>query len=239
MTESSTEPLYLRDAYLKEFDARVVASEGTEVALDRTALYPGGGGQPEDHGTLSFGDTSRAVSGSRKDGALIWHQLDGEAPAPGTEVHGVIDWDRRYAFMRTHTALHIFCGIAWRDYGAKVTGGAMGELTGRMDFEFENLSRDLVDEVQAKVNAEVAAGHPIEVRFLDRAAADVDPDLIRTKVNLLPRDITEVRVVDIVGLDAQADGGTHVASTSEVGHIEITGYKSKGKANKRLEIALS
>lgn len=233
-----TEPLFQKDAYLRDFDASVVASEGNSVALDRTAFYPAGGGQPADEGTLTFEGKARRVEKLRRDGDLIWHDLDTAAPAVGTAVNGALDWDRRHGLMRTHTALHILCGVVWRDYGAKVTGGNMQPLSARMDFEFENMSGELVREIEDKINIEVAAGRPISVRFLPRDAADKDPDLIRTKVNLLPAGITEVRVVDIEGLDLQADGGTHVATTAEVGRINVTGYKSKGKANKRIEIAI-
>jgi misacylated tRNA(Ala) deacylase len=234
----ATELLFQRDSYLREFDATAVAAEDRSVALDRTAFYPGGGGQPGDEGTITFGGETRAVEKVRRSGDLMWHDLDGLAPDIGAEVAGVLDWTRRYALMRTHTALHILCGVVWRDYGAKVTGGNMQPLSGRMDFEFEHMRGELVREIEAKVNAEVGAGRPIEVRFLDRDAADRDPDLIRTKINLLPAGITEVRVVDIDGLDLQADGGTHVKNTGEVGSVQVTGYKSKGKANKRIEIGL-
>jgi Predicted metal-dependent hydrolases related to alanyl-tRNA synthetase HxxxH domain len=233
-----TEMLFQKDAYLRDFDATVVASEGNSVALDRTAFYPAGGGQPADDGTLTFEGETRRVEKLRRDGDLIWHDLDGAAPAVGTAVNGALDWDRRHGLMRTHTALHILCGVVWRDYGAKVTGGNMQPLSARMDFEFENMSQELVREIEDKIDVEVSADRPISVRFLPRDAADKDPDLIRTKINLLPPGITEVRVVDIEGLDLQADGGTHVASTGEVGRINVTGYKSKGKANKRIEIEI-
>ena len=230
--------IFQQDAYVRDFDATVVASDGDAVALDRTAFFPGGGGQPADGGTIDFGGEERAVLESRRDGDLIWHELDGPAPEVGSSVKGTLDWDRRHGLMRTHTALHILCGVVWRDYGAKVTGGNMQPLSGRMDFEFENMSGELVGEIEDKINVEVAADRSISVRFLPRDAADKNPDLIRTKINLLPAGITEVRVVDIEGLDLQADGGTHVASTGEVGRINVTGYKSKGKANKRIEIAI-
>lgn len=233
-----TEMLFQKDAYLRDFDATVVASEGNSVALDRTAFYPAGGGQPADAGTLTFEGEARRVEKVRRDGDLIWHDLDAAAPPVGTAVNGALDWDRRHGLMRTHTALHILCGVVWRDYGAKVTGGNMQPLSARMDFEFENMSQELVREIEDKINVEVSADRPISVRFLPRDAADKDPDLIRTKINLLPAGITEVRVVDIEGLDIQADGGTHVATTAEVGHINVTGYKSKGKANKRIEIEI-
>ena len=231
-----TELLYLRDAYLREFDAIVTAvdANGTRVALDRTAFYATGGGQPHDTGTLD----GNAVSNVRKEGDEVWHTLDGELPAPGTTVHGVVDWSRRHELMRTHTAMHVLCGVIWNEWGKAVTGGNMDPLEARMDFEFDPLPDGFAVRVQELVNDEIAADRPIEVSFLPRNAAVEDADLIRTKVNLIPESVTEIRVVDIVGLDKQADGGTHVASTREVGRVEITKVESKGKANKRVRLAV-
>jgi len=238
-----TELLYQTDSYLREFDATVIAVDpaNSRVALDRTAFYPGGGGQPHDLGTLTFAGQTCEVKQVKKEGELVWHTL---APPPptwpaegaGVKVHGVLDWARRYALMRTHTALHILCGVVWRDYGALVTGGNMEPGQGRMDFEFATLRGELVAEIEARCNAEVAAARPVRVKILPRAEAFQIPDLIRTKVNLLPEGIQEVRVVEIVGLDLQADGGTHVANTREVGQIRVTDYKSKGAINKRIYI---
>ncbi len=241
------DPLYHTDAYLKEFDAMVTAVDGGAVALDRTAFYPGGGGQPYDVGTLIAGGQAWTVTKVRKarpesaegSGADIWHEVAGEPPPVGTPLRGAIDWDRRYRLMRTHTAMHILCGVIFRDYGASVTGGNMEPLKGRMDFEFETMRLELVKEIEAKVNVEVAAARPTRVKILPRAEAFAIPDLIRTKINLLPEGIAEVRTVEIVGLDLQADGGTHVANTSEVGQIKVVDYKSKGKINKRIEIQVT
>src|SRR5436309_1771371 len=233
-----TEPLYHTDAYCQEFDATVTAVAGNAVALDRTAFYPGGGGQPNDVGALAAGGQLWTVSKVRKAGADIWHELDGAPPAAGARVHGSLDWTRRYQLMRTHTAMHILCGVVFRDYGASVTGGNMEPLKGRMDFEFETMRQEFVREIEAKINVEVAAGRPLRVKILPRDEAFQIPDLIRTKINLLPPGIPEVRTVEIVGLDLQADGGTHVANTSEVGRIAIVDYKSKGKINKRLGVAI-
>lgn len=233
-----TEALYHTDAYLKEFDAVVTAVEGQAIALDRTAFYPGGGGQPNDVGVLSQGAQTWKVTKTRKAGADVWHELDGAPPALGAQVHGQIDWERRYRLMRTHTAMHVLCGVVFRDYGASVTGGNMEPLRGRMDFEFETMRQELVKEIEEKINTEVAAARPVKVAILPRAEAFAIPDLIRTKINLLPQGIAEVRTVEIVGLDLQADGGTHVANTREVGHIRVTDYKSKGKINKRIEVAI-
>jgi misacylated tRNA(Ala) deacylase len=238
-----TELLYATDSYLKNFTARVVEvdEENRAVLLDKTAFYPGGGGQPCDSGTLSDENGGVwQVMRVKKTPAGIWHTLAGEAdlPKPGVTLHGALDWERRYALMRTHTALHILCGVVFRDYGALVTGGEMEPLKGRMDFEFESLTADLVAVIEQAVNREVEAAHPVRVQILPRETAFQIPDLIRTKINLLPPEIQEVRTVEIVGLDLQADGGTHVANTREVGPIRMVDYKSKGRINKRLYIEL-
>jgi misacylated tRNA(Ala) deacylase len=227
-----TELLYLRDAYLQEFGATVVDVRDDAVALDRTAFYPTGGGQPHDTGRLGNG----VVTDVCKEGDVAWHLLDGALPAIGSSVHGVIDWPRRHALMRTHTALHVLCGVIWNRWGTAVTGGNMEPLEARMDFEFDPLPEGFGAEVEQLVNAELAADRPIEVSFLPRGVAVADDDLIRTKVSLIPESVEEIRVVDIVGLDKQADGGTHVRSTAEVGRIVVTKTESKGKGNKRIRL---
>ena len=233
-----TEHLYQLDSYLKEFDAVIAAIDGQSVTLDRTAFYPGGGGQPADQGTLTWEAGSAHVVKIKRQGADLWHVLDGDPPAPGSAVRGILDWERRYRLMRTHTALHVLCGVVWRDYGASVTGGNMDPLKGRMDFEFETMRKDLVAEIEANVNAEIEKGHDVRIAILPREEAFQIPDLIRTKINLLPPKIQEVRTVEIVGLDLQADGGTHVANTREVGRVRVVDYKSKGAINKRIYIEL-
>lgn len=237
-----TELLYLTDAYATEFDAVVteVDAEGRRVAMDRTLFYPTGGGQPHDVGTLTVGGAALEVTGVRKEGATAWHTLGpGDLPAVGDAASGAVDWDRRHKLMRTHTAFHILCGVIWNEYGKAVTGGNMDVLKGRMDFEFDPLPDDFAATVTSAVNAEIAADRPIEVFELPRSEALKDEDLIRTKVNLIPDFVTDIRVVDIVGLDKQADGGTHVARTSEVGHFEITKTESKGKGNKRVRVVIT
>jgi misacylated tRNA(Ala) deacylase len=233
-----TEQIYHSDAYQHEFQATVLAAEGERVMLDRTAFYPRGGGQPSDTGILRAGDAEYRVLESKKQGDEVWHQLDRAGPGPGDGVLGVVDWDRRLKLMRTHTALHILCGVIFRDYGASVTGGDMEPLAARMDFEFERMSADFAREVEERINAEVENARDVLVRILPRDEAFQIPDLIRTKINLLPPNIQAVRVVEIAGLDIQADGGTHVANTREVGRIRVVGHESKGKINKRLRIAL-
>jgi misacylated tRNA(Ala) deacylase len=233
------ELLYQTDSYLREFEAKVVAvdAENGRVALDRTAFYPGGGGQPCDLGSIALGDATVVVTKVAKEGDLVWHIINSPLlPGEGQGVRCTLDWDRRYALMRTHSALHILCGVVWRDYGALVTGGNMDPGAGRMDFEFATLRGELVGEIEAKCNHEIAAARDIRVRILPREEAFQIPDLIRTKINLLPEGIREVRTVEIVGLDLQADGGTHVANTREVGRIRVTDYKSKGAINKRIYI---
>jgi misacylated tRNA(Ala) deacylase len=234
-----TELLHLSDCYLREFDAVVTAVAEDAVVLDRTAFYPQGGGQPSDVGILRDAEGREySVRVVQKAKGRVLHKLDGQPPPAGSEVWGFIDWDRRYKLMRTHTALHILCGVIWRDYGASVTGGNMQPLRARMDFELESMSAEFSDEVEAKINEEVEAARPVGTRILPREEAFQIPDLIRTKINLLPESIREVRVVEIEGLDLQADGGTHVANTSEVGRIRVTGHESKGRINKRLRIEL-
>jgi misacylated tRNA(Ala) deacylase len=232
----STHGLYAEDAYLRDFEAAVIAVDDRRVALDRTAFFPGGGGQPCDLGTLA----GLPVESVARDGELIWHVLgDGPLPSEGETVEGQLDWDRRHALMRTHTALHVLSAVIWRDHEAKVTGASMEPLRGRMDFELEGLSGELVREIEARVNEEVAADRPVSVDFLPREEADRRPELIRTKVSLLPASIAVVRTVEIEGLDLQADGGTHVARTGEIRGVAIPEYKSKGRLNKRLQLTLS
>ena len=233
-----TVALYYEDAYLAQFDGHVAAAEADWVSLDRTAFYPGGGGQPADTGWLDVDGRSLRVLGSRKDERGLWHQVEGAAPPVDSVVVGRIDWQRRLQLMRTHTAMHILCGVIWRDHKASVTGGQMSPLQGRMDFEFPSMHQELVRSIEEAVNVEVQAERAVSSRVLPRAQAFAIPDLIRTKINLLPEGIREVRIVEIEGLDLQADGGTHVANTREVGPLRIVDYKSKGAANKRLVLAL-
>jgi misacylated tRNA(Ala) deacylase len=244
-----TELLYQTDSYLQAFEATVtgIDEENHGAILDRTAFYPGRGGQPADHGTLqgtlqntpSFEGVAFNITRAKNFSGQIVHLIEGGVlPPVGARVHGQIDWTRRYQLMRTHTAMHILCGVVFRDYGALVTGGDMDPLKGRMDFEFETMQKELVTAIEAAINEEVKKALPVQVRILPRDEAFQIPDLIRTKINLLPEGIREVRVVEIVGLDLQADGGTHVRNTSEVGQIRVADYKSKGKINKRIYVEL-
>jgi misacylated tRNA(Ala) deacylase len=233
----ATELLYLEDQSLLRFTARVVDEGDVGVVLDRTAFYVTGGGQPHDTGVLRWSVGDAAVVDVRKgEGGLVWHRLDGPLPGVGTEVEGEVDAERRRALMRTHTALHVLCGVIWNRWGKAVTGGDMSPLAARMDFEFDPLPEGFGAEVEALVNAELVADRPVAVSSLPREEALADAALIRTKVNLVPESVAEIRVVDIVGLDKQADGGTHVASTGEVGRIRVVKTESKGKGNKRIRI---
>jgi misacylated tRNA(Ala) deacylase len=235
--------LYQTDSYLREFDATVTAiPEGERaVILDRTAFYPGGGGQPHDVGLLRAGARIWPIEKVEKRGNDVVHHLGGEEalPAAGEAVRGEIDWARRYRLMRTHTAMHVLCGTIWREFGAQVTGGQMGLDRSRMDFELEDLNPERVRLIEEQANAVIAAGASVSVRILPREEAFQIPDLIRTKINLLPPGITEVRVVSVGELDTQADGGTHVADAREVGGLRIVGTRSKGRINKRLEVELA
>ncbi len=239
-----TENLAVTDAYARDCPATVLALEadGAAVLLDRSVFYPGGGGQPADTGWLRTDASGPAwrVASARKSGDEIWHALELEAaqapPATGTAVTAELDWERRHRLMRTHSALHVLCGVVWRDHGASVTGGNMEPLSGRMDFEFETMHGELVTEIERRVNEEIDADREIRVGFLPRDEAFAIPDLIRTKINLLPPGIEVVRTIEIVGLDLQADGGTHVAHTAEIGRVRVTGYESKGRINKRIRI---
>ncbi|MDP8267453.1 MAG: alanyl-tRNA editing protein [Candidatus Tenebribacter davisii] len=235
-----TELLYLADSYLKEFTAKVidVAVEENAIELDRTAFYPTGGGQPCDLGEIKFAGKRSNVIKVKKIEGKIRHFLEGDLPAAGTEIFGEIEWERRYKLMRTHTAMHAISAVVWRDYQAQVTGGNFAPLAGRLDFEFEKLSADMTIEIEDKVNFEIKKGLEITSETLPRAQAEKIPDLIRTKINLLPPGLTEIRVVKIKDLDLQADGGTHVENTSEIGTIKIVGYKSKGRINKRIKIEI-
>jgi misacylated tRNA(Ala) deacylase len=234
----ATDLLYLRDAERRAFDATVTGAEDGRVALDQTAFYATGGGQPHDTGRVTWAGGSAAVVEVRKEGEGVWHRLEGDVPDLGAPVRGEVDWERRHRLMRTHTALHVLCGVIWNEWGVPVTGGNMEPLSARMDFEFDPLPEGFGATVERLVNDELAADRPVEVSFLPRDAVLADQDLIRTKANLVPPSVTDVRVVDIVGLDKQADGGTHVASTAEVGRVRVLKTESKGRGNKRIRIAV-
>jgi misacylated tRNA(Ala) deacylase len=239
----ATDLLYYNDSYLRAFDAAVVAvdEEAHAVALYATAFFPTGGGQPHDLGQLSFGERAADVVdvGKGKDGH-VWHTLPGDAPLPavGETCHGEIDWERRYLLMRIHSAQHVLNGVIWNEYGAHVTGASMTPGEGRLDFELPSMSQEFARNVEAAVNAQIARDLEVRVLFLPRSEADKDPSLMRLKANLIPRSVDPLRVIDIVGLDRQADGGTHVASTTEIGRVRVLEAKSKGKANKRIRIAI-
>jgi misacylated tRNA(Ala) deacylase len=236
----NTDLLYHTDSYVRNFNARVLARQENAIALDRTAFFPGGGGQMADRGVLRCAGEECSVKRLYKDeeGAAIWHELEGPCPAVGAEVEGVLDWEFRYRMMRTHTALHILCGLIFRDFGAQVTGGHMYPDRARMDFALEQFDQSTIRAIEESANSAIQADLPIKVYTLPREEAFEIPDLIRTKINLLPPNIAVVRIVEIVGLDLQADGGTHVHHTAEVKGIKVLKTENKGKINKRLEIGL-
>lgn len=237
-----TRRLYHEDSYLQEFTATLVKHdlELHGFILDQTAFYPGGGGQPNDTGSLLSPAGSIPILKVKVVSGQIIHVIppDYSLPELGSTQNFKIDWDFRYQLMRTHTAMHVLCGTIFRDYGASVTGGNMSPLQGRMDFEFASLQKELVQVIENSVNAEIGKSLPVSWRSIPRAEAFQIPDLIRTKINLLPKQIAEVRVVEIEGLDLQADGGTHVKNTSEIGSVRIKDYKSKGRENKRIYLEI-
>ncbi len=236
-----TEQLYLTDQELQEFEAQVVAidAEAGRIALDRTAFYATGGGQPNDTGHIAFNSNSVLITNVRKEGDQIWHTVDGALPTVGQTVAGTIDWERRHQLMRTHSAMHVLCGVIWNEYRAVTTGNNMEPLKARIDYDFNPLPEGFSERVGELVNAEIAADRAIKVSFLPRDTAVADEDLIRTKVNMIPESVSEIRIVDIVGLDKQADGGTHVSSTAQIGSFTITKTESKGKGNKRIRFVLT
>ena len=234
-----TEQLFLSDAYLREFEARVVKNSGREILLDRTAFHPGGGGQPPDKGRLKVGPVESAVVDVRREKGNIVHVLDVPIPRTIERITGVLDWERRHAHMRHHTALHVLSGVIWQNFGARVTGGRMRADGARMDFSFPGeWTAELVGEIGRLANEALGKDRPVRVYELPRAEALENPDLIRTQVNLVPEHVEMIRIVEIEGTDTQADGGTHVANTREVGTLALTGHKSKGKQNKRIEFVL-
>ncbi len=237
---NATELLYMDDSYLSAFEAivvEVIADGG--VVLDRTAFYPTGGGQPHDTGTLTSNGRTWRVTGVKKRGLAVIHNIESDSPpAVGTPLAGEIDWDRRYKLMRTHTALHVLCGVVFNEYGAPVTGADIQLEKARMDFELADLDLDRVERIETLVNEAIHRNLPVSWRSIPRDEAFQIPDLIRTKINLLPEHISEVRIVEIEGLDLQADGGTHVKNTSEIGGLRVIGTRSKGRINKRIEVEL-
>jgi len=239
-THGRTHRLELDDQTLREWDAIVLASGPDGIVLDTSAFYPGGGGQPPDHGVLLWGGVQTRIVGARKgDDLYLLPAEDDPLPPPGTAVRGAVEDARRTALMRTHSGLHLLCGVVFRDYGALVTGGNMEPLTARMDFNLPAVPAGFREAVESACAAEVAANRRIDVRVLPRAEAFALPDIIRTATDLVPPDIRQVRIVDIVGLDQQADGGTHVAATGQIGRIEVVKIENKGKGFRRVRVRLT
>jgi misacylated tRNA(Ala) deacylase len=233
-----TKLLYLRDSYLRQADATVQTVDGNAAVLDCTVFYPGGGGQPADTGVLRWAGVERRVTEVRRDGETVWHVLDGAAPEPGSAIHAALDWDRRYAVMRHHSALHVLVGAVYRLFNARVTGGAIYPDRARMDFSLEDLNKDRVAEIERETNRVLAEDRPITVRFVTPEEF-ARSDLVRLARDLIPKGLEQIRVVEIEGYDAQADGGTHVARTGEIGELRVVKTENKGKANRRLEIQLT
>jgi misacylated tRNA(Ala) deacylase len=235
-----THRLELDDQTLREWDAVVLAATPDGIVLDRSAFYPGGGGQPPDYGVLLWGGVQTRIAGARKGDDLYLIPADGDPlPPPGTAVRGAVEDGRRTALMRTHSGLHVLCGVVFRDFGSLVTGGNMDPYAARMDFDLPEVPPGFKENVESACNKEIAAGRRIDVRTLPRDEAFAIPDIIRTATNLVPADVAEVRIIDIVGLDQQADGGTHVAATSQIGRIEVVKIENKGKGFRRLRIRIS
>ena len=235
-----THRLELDDQTLREWDAVVLAATPDGIVLDRSAFYPGGGGQPPDYGVLLWGGVQTRIAGARKGDDLYLIPADGDPlPPPGTAVRGAVEDGRRTALMRTHSGLHVLCGVVFRDFGSLVTGGNMEPYAARMDFDLPEVPPGFKENVESACNKEIAAGRRIDVRTLPRDEAFAIPDIIRTATNLVPADVAEVRIIDIVGLDQQADGGTHVAATSQIGRIEVVKIENKGKGFRRLRIRIA
>jgi misacylated tRNA(Ala) deacylase len=234
-----THRLELDDQSLREWQAVVLEATPDGIVLDRSAFYPGGGGQPPDHGVLLWGGVQTRITGARKgDDLYLIPAEEDPLPPPGTPVHGAVEDGRRTALMRTHSGLHVLCGVVFRDFGSLVTGGNMEPYAARMDFDLPEVPPGFKETVESACNKEIAAGRRIDARVLPRAEAFALPDIIRTATNLVPPDVSQVRIIDIVGLDQQADGGTHVASTSQIGRIEVVKIENKGKGFRRLRIRI-
>lgn len=238
-TQWRTHRLELDDQSLREWQAVVLEATPDGIVLDRSAFYPGGGGQPPDHGVLLWGGVQTRITGARKgDDLYLIPAEEDPLPPPGTAVHGAVEDGRRTALMRTHSGLHVLCGVVFRDFGSLVTGGNMEPYAARMDFDLPEVPPGFKETVESACNKEIAAGRRIDARVLPRAEAFALPDIIRTATNLVPADVSQVRIIDIVGLDQQADGGTHVASTSQIGRIEVVKIENKGKSFRRLRIRI-
>jgi misacylated tRNA(Ala) deacylase len=235
-----TERLGLVDATLREWEATVLLSDPEQgIVLDRSAFYPGGGGQPQDHGVLLWGGVqTRIVDVRRGDDHYLVPAEGDPLPPVGTSVVGAIEDERRTALMRTHSGLHLLSGVVFRDFGALVTGSNMDPLSGRLDFNLDEIPPGFKEAIEAACNVEVQTDRAIEAYELSREEAFAIPDVIRTATNLLPPSIEIVRIVDIKGLDVQADGGTHVASTRQIGPIRVLKVENKGRGFRRIRIAL-
>ncbi len=230
--------LYLWDAYTAQVETVVAEAEGDRAALRETPFYPGGGGQPADRGWVRWADGEAAVTGHQRDSARVWHQLDAPSPAAGTRVTAALDWPQRYAIMRHHSAMHVLSGVVYHLFAAMVTGGQIYPDRARMDFALEDLNPERVAAIEREANRIIGEGRPISVRVVSREEFEAH-DLVRTAKNLVLAELTTIRVVEIEGFDAQADGGTHVRNTREIGALRVIKTENKGKINRRLEVALA
>ena len=232
--------LELTDATLREWDATVLAATDDGILLDRSAFFPGGGGQPPDEGVLVWGGVQTRIAGARKTADDVYLiPVEGDpVPPPGTAVRGALDDDRRTALMRTHSALHLLNGVVFRDYRLPVTSADMKPLEGRMDFDLAEVPEGFKEKVEAACNAEIEADRAIEVREVPAAEAFAIEQVRIAARDLLPTTLEQVRLVDIVGLDVEADGGTHVASTRQIKRVEIVKIENKGKGFRRLRLRL-
>ncbi|MHA1990851.1 MAG: alanyl-tRNA editing protein [Candidatus Hodarchaeales archaeon] len=237
-----TELLYSKDSYLSNFSAKVSSiEEDGAITLNKTIFYPGGGGQPRDKGFINYKGMEYNVADIKKKGDTIHHYLEEfhDQIKIGEEINGEIDLELRMKHNRTHTAMHILCGVIYNEYGSTVTGGDFGALSGRMDFDIDNFSKDRIEFIEQKCNEAIKANYPIKIDFLTREEAEKTPELIRTKINLIPKFVQEIRTIDIVGLDKQADGGTHVKTTGEIGKIKVKKIDNKGKGRRRIYLEIN
>ena len=233
-----TERLYQKDSYLRDFEGQVVRVEPDGVVLDRTVFFPSGGGVMGDQGFLTAADgTKYQVVETLDMEGEVFHKLDKPGLQAGDSVKGALDWERRYILMRYHTATHVLTGVMFKDYNVRVTGNQLTPEKGRVDFSFETYDKAVLEEGFQKSNDLVAKNLPVEISFLPASEAKARPELFKLETGFR-HDLDELRLVDIVGFDVQADGGCHVAHLKEVGSLTMTKAENKGKSNRRVYFVL-